>query len=1099
MGRCTEGAFVYARRVLLKIVVAVVLMLTTTSMLVCHKLAILALCSLAAGKEGFHVGGMMTLSGSGPVLSLIASLFQIKRRTFSDYSFKHSIRASLEGSVEAISCSFFIVGVMVAAEEDSDGGGFILMSALSSSSLVPSFSACVISLVRRIGQCNPAHTWQDSLLFGTHLLGFVIQISGIVLMSVKSTIPWILPIHFLLVSASQWGALVTWGSRNSSGNPIFQEQAGHLYNLAHQGSKICVLSMAIPFLHWMFYQDIPVFKLNKDVGLCIIVAGVCAVFSTLLCWVACKARMQIFCFSIPILLCAPLSFFAFVGLCLLPNILPSITFNCPSFYELAQFIGPGLLFFGSAISTGELLCQYLPPLVSNSASCEQILNKPYYCSIGVEPITVLNRCNTRTVLKDNSNGDSSSQQMESGDCNKISNPFYVYVCVPLYHETEEEMSCALKSLTQLYFSDLHCEAHVMFDNSLLDNGDPNTFAQQFIALAAKLSVSPPSTKSTEYGKCTTFFLREGLPFFIHFKDSRIVKRNKRFSQILFFYILQTRRCKQKNENSFLLMVDGDTRYGKRSVRKLCLLLQSDSTCAAVCGRVFPIGSGLLASYQKFEYASGHWLQKSAEDILGTVLCSPGCFTLMKTAALFGSENSVSEQYSSDALTAVDALTHDQGEDRWLSTLLIKTGWRIRYCSVAKAKTFCPTTFKEFFQQRRRWITSTLFNLALVLANGREIIKKNDSAGWLYLLYTAVLLLCAILGPATTIIIFITVSYYAFDLPFFVAIIVGVAPVTVWCFMALISRASKKPSIQIWCSAAFCALYSVGVASLLAGTAYKVTLDAHGFSINIGIVCCVVLIVTTVAAAALHGETLSLVTGGIIYLFLMPFMSCILVIYAIFNMHETSWGTRDVSKQQLCDPSSSLAGVNISPRNMTETDSTYCAAQANECMNFNMEGDQAQESVSSGDDLASFSDCSEKSRLSGDIPVPDSLTGEIEATFSLPNSLSPKPNGIPPSPHEKMALLQILTVATFGIFGALWVSSACIATLYAKKSGGTRGWGVLGDDGQMCWACLVPLITAGFGSALILLQLLALICHRVSTLLLVLATTPLIPCLYPGQL
>lgn len=38
-------------------------------------------------------------------------------------------------------------------------------------------------------------------------------------------------------------------------------------------------------------------------------------------------------------------------------------------------------------------------------------------------------------------------------------------------------------------------------------------------------------------------------------------------------------------------------------------------------------------YQQFEYAVSHWLQKAAENIMGCVLCSPGCFSLFRGSAL----------------------------------------------------------------------------------------------------------------------------------------------------------------------------------------------------------------------------------------------------------------------------------------------------------------------------------------------------------------------------------------------------------------------------------------------------------------------------------
>ena len=45
-----------------------------------------------------------------------------------------------------------------------------------------------------------------------------------------------------------------------------------------------------------------------------------------------------------------------------------------------------------------------------------------------------------------------------------------------------------------------------------------------------------------------------------------------------------------------------------------------------------------------------------------------------------------------------------GEDRMLSTLLIKNGWMLQYSAAAEALTHCPESFYDFFVQRRRWIT-----------------------------------------------------------------------------------------------------------------------------------------------------------------------------------------------------------------------------------------------------------------------------------------------------------------------------------------------------------------------------------------------------------
>jgi chitin synthase len=112
-------------------------------------------------------------------------------------------------------------------------------------------------------------------------------------------------------------------------------------------------------------------------------------------------------------------------------------------------------------------------------------------------------------------------------------------------------------------------------------------------------------------------------------------------------------------------------------------LKSDVGCA--CGRIHPIGEGftsfylliiqcfisqgIMVWYQKFEYAIAHWFQKAAEHVFGCVLCAPGCFSLFRASALM--DDNVMHKYTKTASEPRHFVQYDQGEDRWLSTLLLK--------------------------------------------------------------------------------------------------------------------------------------------------------------------------------------------------------------------------------------------------------------------------------------------------------------------------------------------------------------------------------------------------------------------------------------------
>lgn len=65
-------------------------------------------------------------------------------------------------------------------------------------------------------------------------------------------------------------------------------------------------------------------------------------------------------------------------------------------------------------------------------------------------------------------------------------------------------------------------------------------------------------------------------------------------------------------------------------------------------------------YQKFEYAVGHWLQKTAEHVFGSVLCSPGCFSLFRASALM--DDNVLKRYTTTATRAAEYVQYDQGQD-----------------------------------------------------------------------------------------------------------------------------------------------------------------------------------------------------------------------------------------------------------------------------------------------------------------------------------------------------------------------------------------------------------------------------------------------------
>ncbi|QQP39312.1 Chitin synthase 1 [Caligus rogercresseyi] len=184
-----------------------------------------------------------------------------------------------------------------------------------------------------------------------------------------------------------------------------------------------------------------------------------------------------------------------------------------------------------------------------------------------------------------------------------------------------------------------------------------------------------------------------------------IKNKKRWSQIMYMnYLLKfkhkelTNRGNYNLENSYLLALDGDMDFRPEAVTMLLDLMKKNIKTGAVCGRIHPLGSGLMKWYQSFEYAIGHWLQKSTEHVRGCVLCSPGCFSLFRASGIHGG---IMKTYATVSTSPKDFVQYDQGEDRWLCTLLLQNGYRVAYSAACDAYTYLkisgmvdPERYKE---------------------------------------------------------------------------------------------------------------------------------------------------------------------------------------------------------------------------------------------------------------------------------------------------------------------------------------------------------------------------------------------------------------------
>jgi len=214
----------------------------------------------------------------------------------------------------------------------------------------------------------------------------------------------------------------------------------------------------------------------------------------------------------------------------------------------------------------------------------------------------------------------------------------------------------------------------------LDDKSINKYVEQLISVmneattqvlgSMKAFIRDPEVVDTPYGGQLVWRLPSGNRLIAHLKDKKLIRDRKRWSQCMYMYYLLVRRLNDRKDltekrkrvisnNTFILALDGDIDFQPSAVHLVVNLMKKNEDLGAACGRIHPVGSGLMVWYQKFEYGIGHWFQKAAEHVFGCVLCSPGCFSLFRAKALL--DDSVMHKYTTKSSEAIHYVQYDQGE------------------------------------------------------------------------------------------------------------------------------------------------------------------------------------------------------------------------------------------------------------------------------------------------------------------------------------------------------------------------------------------------------------------------------------------------------
>lgn len=411
----------------------------------------------------------------------------------------------------------------------------------------------------------------------------------------------------------------------------------------------------------------------------------------------------------------------------------------------------------------------------------------------------------------------------------------------------------------------------------------------------KMTIVQQRRQATPYGGRIVYELPGKTQLIIHLKNKDMIRHKKRWSQVMYmYYLLQyciRERERSTAENTYILALDGDIDFKPIAVQQLVDLMKKKHHLGAACGRIHPISKkkfNIMVWYQKFEYAIGHWLQKSAEHMIGCVLCAPGCFSLFRGSAL----TEVMEKYTTKSEKPRHFVQFDQGEDRWLCTLMLQRGYRVEYCAASDAYTHCPETFNEFFNQRRRWIPSTIANIFDLLLSWRNVCKSNRNISWPYMLYQLILMIGTIIGPGMILLMLtgalVTSTFGAFSNAQSLGInLIPIALLSLTCMWFDSNHQIKMAMI-------LSSVYALEMMTVIVGTALQLSYDGGSSPSAIFLS---FLIGSVILAAVLHPNESLNVFHGLAYLLFIPSMYMLLMIYSVLNVNVVSWGTREVQAKK----------------------------------------------------------------------------------------------------------------------------------------------------------------------------------------------------------
>ncbi|KZT30962.1 glycosyltransferase family 2 protein [Neolentinus lepideus HHB14362 ss-1] len=392
-----------------------------------------------------------------------------------------------------------------------------------------------------------------------------------------------------------------------------------------------------------------------------------------------------------------------------------------------------------------------------------------------------------------------------------------------------------------------------------------------------------------------------------------------------------------------VLLDVGTKPTGTSIYELWKCFDKHSNVGGACGEIcVDTGRGCslilkspLAASQNFEYKMSNILDKPLESVFGYISVLPGAFSAYRYKALQNGPDGkgpLASYFKGEALHGGGAdgaglfeRNMYLAEDRILCFEIVtkkREGWVLKYVKSAKAATDCPTSVAEFISQRRRWLNGSLFASIhatvfwfRIWTSGQNFFRKC----WLQLefIYNGVQLFFSWTSLANFYLAFFFLVSSATsdntDAFNFLSKGAGADVFEVFLklyiallFVVLVCSLGNRPQGSKWiyticivlfgicnCITVWCAGYTVymAVPHTVTGWEHISSLIQNNKAFQEIVISLVATYGLYFIASFMHFEPWHMFTSFIQYMFLLPSYVNILMMYAMCNLHDVTWGTK----------------------------------------------------------------------------------------------------------------------------------------------------------------------------------------------------------------